>query len=39
MISVREALAQIEGAIAKARSNEGQLDAALKSAEAEAARA
>jgi hypothetical protein len=38
MISGRDALATIEQTIAKARSNEGQLDAALRSAEEEAAR-
>ncbi len=38
LISGRDALAAIEGAIGKARSNEQQLDAALRSAEEEAAR-
>jgi len=39
MISGRDALATIEGTIAKARGDEQQLDAALRSAEEEAARA
>ncbi len=38
LISGRDALAAIEGAIGKARGNEQQLDAALRSAEEEAAR-
>jgi hypothetical protein len=38
MISGRDALASIESIIAKARTSEGQLDAALRSAEEEAAR-
>jgi hypothetical protein len=38
MISGRQALSQIESAIAKARGSESELDAALRSAEAESAR-